>query len=112
MKKMKVAILAGGMGSRLAEETQLKPKPMVEIGGRPILWHIMSHYATYGHENFVVALGYKGEHIKRYICDFGLSESYITVDIASGDVLRRGNRRPHWTVELVDTGHDTNTGGR
>src|SRR2546423_7806730 len=86
-EQMKVAILAGGMGSRLAEETQLKPKPMVEIGGRPILWHIMSHYSTYKFEKFVIALGYKGEHIKRYICDYGLAENDLTIDLARGDGL-------------------------
>ena len=69
---MKVAILAGGMGTRLAEETDIRPKPMVEIGGRPILWHIMMHYAHYGHNEFVIALGYKGEYIKRYMIDYGL----------------------------------------
>jgi len=109
---MKVAILAGGMGTRFAEETDIKPKPMIEIGGRPILWHIMQHYARYGHREFVVALGYKGEYIKRYMIDFGLAESDLTVDIGSGDVLRRGNRRPDWTVDLVDTGQNTMTGGR
>ena len=109
---MKVAILAGGMGTRFAEETDIKPKPMIEIGGRPILWHIMQHYARYGHREFVVALGYKGEYIKRYMMDFGLAESDLTVDIGSGDVLRRGNRRPDWTVDLVDTGLNTMTGGR
>ncbi|HWP39581.1 MAG TPA: glucose-1-phosphate cytidylyltransferase [Tepidisphaeraceae bacterium] len=109
---MKVAILAGGMGTRIAEETDIKPKPMVEIGGRPILWHIMQHYSYYGFNEFVIALGYKGEYIKRYMVDFGLAESDLTVDIASGDVLRHGNRRPDWTVDLVDTGLHTMTGGR
>src|ERR1700754_1294046 len=91
---MKVVILAGGMGSRLAEETDIKPKPMVEVGGRPILWHIMQHYAAYGHREFAIALGYRGDYIKRYMIDYGLSESDLTVDIASGDIMRRGNRRP------------------
>jgi glucose-1-phosphate cytidylyltransferase len=109
---MKVAILAGGMGSRIAEETDIKPKPMVEIGGRPILWHIMQHYSHYGYKDFAIALGYKGEYIKRYMIDFGLAESDLTVDISSGDVLRHGNRRPDWTVDLVDTGLNTMTGGR
>src|SRR5262245_12309962 len=110
--QMKVAILAGGMGSRIAEETDIKPKPMVEIGGRPILWHIMQHYSFYGHNEFVIALGYKGDSIKRYMIDYGTSESDLTVCIHSGDVLRHGNRRPHWTVDLVDTGLHTHTGGR
>ena len=109
---MKTAILAGGMGSRLAEETDIKPKPMVEIGGRPILWHIMQHYASYGFSQFVIALGYKGEIIKRYMLDYGLSEDDLTVSVSSGDVLRHGNRRPDWTVDLVDTGVSTMTGGR
>jgi glucose-1-phosphate cytidylyltransferase len=100
------------MGSRLAEETDVKPKPMVEVGGRPILWHIMQHYAHYGFRDFVIALGYRGEYIKRYMIDYGLAESDLTVDISSGDVLRHGNRRPDWTVDLVDTGVTTMTGGR
>lgn len=109
---MKTAILAGGMGSRLAEETDIKPKPMVEVGGRPLLWHIMQHYAHHGFTEFVIALGYKGEVIKRYMLDYGLSEDDLTVSVGSGDVLRHGNRRPDWTVDLVDTGLMTMTGGR
>jgi len=109
---MKVAILAGGMGTRLSEETDIKPKPMVEIGGRPILWHIMQHYSSFGYREFVVALGYRGEYIKRYMMDFGLAESDLTVDLGSGEFLRHGNRRPNWTVDLVDTGMNTMTGGR
>ena len=77
--KMKVAILAGGAGTRLAEETEVRPKPMVEIGGRPILWHIMKHYAHYGHTDFAIALGYKGEYIKRWFADFGALEGSLTV---------------------------------
>jgi glucose-1-phosphate cytidylyltransferase len=109
---MKTAILAGGTGSRLAEETDIKPKPMVEVGGRPLLWHIMQHYAHFGFTQFVIALGYKGELIKRYMLDYGLSEDDLTVSVGSGDVLRHGNRRPDWTVDLVDTGMTTQTGGR
>ena len=109
---MKVAILAGGMGTRLAEETDIRPKPMVEVGGRPVLWHIMQHYAHFGFNEFVIALGYKGEYIKRYMIDYGLSESDLTVQVGSGDVLRHGNRRPDWTIDLVDTGTNTQTGGR
>jgi glucose-1-phosphate cytidylyltransferase len=109
---MKVAILAGGSGTRLAEETDIKPKPMVEIGGKPILWHIMMHYHAFGYSDFVIALGYKGELIKRYMMDYGLSESDLTVMVGSGDVMRHGNRRPDWTVQLIDTGQNTMTGGR
>src|SRR5690349_14472539 len=109
---MKVAFLAGGMGSRLAEETDIKPKPMVEIGGRPILWHIMMHYWGYGYKDFAIALGYRGDYIKNWMINYGMSESDLTIKVASGDVLRHGNRRPDWTVELIDTGLNTNTGGR
>src|SRR5512138_2411739 len=109
---MKVAILAGGFGSRLAEETEIKPKPMVEIGGRPILWHIMKHYACYNHKNFVIALGYKGEVIKRYIVDYASLECDLTVNLKDGSVSVHDGPRPDWTVELVDTGLGTQTGGR
>jgi glucose-1-phosphate cytidylyltransferase len=100
------------MGTRLAEETDIRPKPMVEIGGRPILWHIMMQYSAHGFNEFVIALGYKGEYIKRYMIDYGLTESDLTVQVGSGDVLRHGNRRPDWTIDLVDTGNHTQTGGR
>lgn len=109
---MKVAILAGGKGTRIAEETDVRPKPMVEIGGRPILWHIMQHYAFYGFTNFVIALGYKGDYIKRYMLDFAVAESDLTVNVATGEFLCRQDRRPDWTVELIDTGLETMTGGR
>jgi glucose-1-phosphate cytidylyltransferase len=109
---MKVAILAGGVGTRLAEETEVKPKPMVEIGGRPILWHIMMHYSHYGFGEFVVALGYKGEVIKRYMVDYCSLNSNLTVRLQTGEVELNGGYRPDWTVELVDTGVSTLTGGR
>lgn len=109
---MKVAILAGGVGTRLAEETEVKPKPMVEIGGRPILWHIMKHYSQYGFNEFAVALGYKGEYIKKYMLDYCSLHSDLTVKIKSGDVARHNSDGPDWTVDLVDTGMDTLTGGR
>jgi len=109
---MKVAILAGGVGSRLAEETDVKPKPMVEIGGRPILWHIMKHYSRHNCNEFVLALGYKGDVIKRYIMDSCSLESNLTVKIRSGDVLRHSVETPDWTVDLIDTGMHTQTGGR
>jgi glucose-1-phosphate cytidylyltransferase len=109
---MKVAVLAGGVGTRLVEETEVKPKPMVEIGGRPILWHIMRHYAHYGFNNFVIALGYKGEVIKKYMVDYASLNSDLTVNLKSGLVDIHGGFRPDWTVELVDTGFATLTGGR
>jgi len=109
---MKVLILAGGVGSRLAEETEVKPKPMVEIGGRPILWHIMMHYSAYGFNEFVIALGYKGEVIKKYLADFCLLNSDVTVDMRTGQVNLRSRNVPEWSVELVDTGSNTLTGGR
>lgn len=109
---MKVAILAGGVGSRLAEETQVKPKPLVEIGGRPILWHIMMHYARYGYSDFVIALGYKGELIKKYMVDYCSLNSNLTVNLKTGAVKANGGFRPDWTVDLLDTGMSTLTGGR
>jgi glucose-1-phosphate cytidylyltransferase len=109
---MKVGILAGGVGSRLSEETVLKPKPMVEIGGRPILWHIMMHYATYGFKDFVIALGYKGEYIKKYMADYCSLSGDMTVDLGSGRIEQHGARREDWRVELIDTGQSTGTGGR
>jgi glucose-1-phosphate cytidylyltransferase len=109
---MKVAILAGGKGSRLAEETEVKPKPMVEIGGRPILWHILSHYSHYGFNDFVIALGYKGEVIKKYMVDYCSLSSNLTVDLGSGEVTRHESVPHNWKVELVDTGQETLTGGR
>ena len=109
---MKVAILAGGVGSRLSEETQLKPKPMVEIGSRPILWHIMKHYSNFGLNDFVIALGYKGEYIKKYFVDYCSVESNLTVNLSSGQVTRHNNHHPNWSVELIDTGVATLTGGR
>jgi glucose-1-phosphate cytidylyltransferase len=109
---VKVGVLAGGVGSRLAEETQVKPKPMVEIGGRPILWHIMMHYAHYGFKRFVVALGYKGEVIKKYVVDYCSLNSNLTVNLQTGDVEIHEAYKTDWTVELVDTGVPTLTGGR
>jgi glucose-1-phosphate cytidylyltransferase len=110
--RMKVAILAGGVGSRLSEETGLKPKPMVEIGPRPIVWHIMKHYSHYGFHDFVIALGYKGEYIKKYFVDYCALESNLTVKVGSGNVTRHENNHPDWNVELIDTGVATLTGGR
>ena len=109
---MKVAILAGGVGTRIAEETVIKPKPMVEIGGRPILWHIMMHYSRYGLNEFAIALGYKGEYIKKYMIDYSSLQGDLTVHTHSGAIERHGQQNPEWTVDLVDTGNDTLTGGR
>ena len=109
---MKVAILAGGAGSRLAEETQIKPKPMVEIGGHPILWHIMRHYAHYGLKDFVIALGYKGEIIKKFMVDYCALNSNLKINLGTGEVDIQDGYKPDWTVELIDTGITTMTGGR
>jgi len=109
---MKVGILAGGFGSRLAEETEIRPKPMVEIGGRPILWHIMKHYSHYGHNEFVIALGYKGAVIKKYMVDYSSLHSNLTVNMSNGEVTVHDGAKPNWTVQLVDTGTKTQTGGR
>ncbi len=109
---MKVCILAGGKGSRLAEETVIKPKPMVEIGGKPIIWHIMMHYSYYGFNNFVIALGYKGEVLKKYMVEYASLNGDITVNMRTGEVISHGNYSHDWTVELVDTGQETLTGGR
>jgi glucose-1-phosphate cytidylyltransferase len=109
---MKVVILAGGKGTRIAEETTARPKPMVEIGGRPILWHIMSIYAAHGLNDFVVACGYRGELIKEYFASFFVRHSDFTINLKNGtrDVINAG--APDWRVSVVDTGLDTMTGGR
>ena len=109
---MKVGILAGGVGTRLVEETEIKPKPMVEIGGKPILWHIMMHYSHYGFGDFVVALGYRGEVIKRYMVDYCSLNSDLTVNLKDGHVTQHNGDIEDWTVELIDTGMKTQTGGR
>jgi glucose-1-phosphate cytidylyltransferase len=110
---MKVVLLAGGMGTRLAEETDQRPKPMVEIGGRPILWHIMKHYSSYGMNEFVIALGYKKGMIIRYFADLYYSDSDITVRTGDGSItVHQRRNEPDWTVHLIDTGLRTDTGGR
>jgi glucose-1-phosphate cytidylyltransferase len=110
---MKVVILAGGLGTRLAEETEVKPKPMVEIGGQPILWHIMKHYAGQGVNEFVIALGYRGEVIKRYFLDHCTLSGSMTVSLATGNVVKHDKGKvDDWIVHLVETGQDSMTGGR
>lgn len=109
---MKVVILAGGLGTRLSEETVLRPKPMVEIGGKPILWHIMNMYGAHGYKEFVVALGYKGEFIKEYFLNYYHHQSNLTIDLKSGDVTASSNNIRDWKVNLIDTGVDSMTGGR
>ncbi len=108
---IKAVILAGGRGSRLAEETDTKPKPMVEIGGRPILWHIMKIYAAHGITDFIICLGYKGDKIKDYFCNYNLYSSDITVDLRSGTTIHQ-SQAEDWRVTLVETGLETQTGGR
>jgi glucose-1-phosphate cytidylyltransferase len=109
---MKVVILAGGLGTRLAEETDTRPKPMVEVGGQPLLWHVMKHYDVHGFSEFCVALGYKGEVVKRFFLDYALLAGTMTVELADGTLTPTDPPAERWTVHLVDTGRDTNTGGR
>jgi len=109
---MKVVILAGGYGTRLSEETAILPKPMIEIGGRPLLWHLMKSFSVHGLNDFVVALGYKGDVIKRYFMQYPDIGSDLSIDLGSGRMERQGSIREDWHVELVDTGQDTMTGGR
>jgi glucose-1-phosphate cytidylyltransferase len=109
---VKVVILAGGLGTRLAEETEVRPKPMIEIGERPILWHIMKHYAHYGCKEFFIALGYKGEVIKRYFLDYYTLNGSMTINLSNGDVQVHNKECEDWIVHLVDTGLHTLTGGR
>ena len=109
---MKVVILAGGLGTRLAEETDIRPKPMVDVGDQPILWHIMKHYEAFGFSDFCVALGYKGDVVKRYFLDYALLAGTMTVQLADGKVTPTDRVSEQWTIHLVDTGGDTNTGGR
>jgi glucose-1-phosphate cytidylyltransferase len=109
---VKVVILAGGRGSRLSEETVVRPKPLVEIGGRPIIWHIMNIYAAHGIVDFVVCAGYKGYLLKEYFANLGLHDSDVTFDLKSGRVEYHQPAQLSWTVTVVDTGFDTMTGGR
>jgi glucose-1-phosphate cytidylyltransferase len=109
---MRVVILAGGIGSRLAEQTELKPKPLVEIGGHPILWHILKHYAHYDHREFFIALGYRGDDIKRYFVERTSLNGDITIRPARNQLKRHGGDFEDWTLHMINTGTDTNTGGR
>ncbi|QMU28968.1 glucose-1-phosphate cytidylyltransferase [Adhaeribacter radiodurans] len=109
---MKVVILAGGLGTRLAEETDLRPKPMVEIGGKPIIWHIMKIYSTYGFNEFIVCLGYKGYVIKEYFANYFLHQSDVTIDLSNNDLEIHNSFSEKWKITLVETGKDTLTGGR
>ncbi len=109
---MKTLILAGGFGTRLSEETDMKPKPMIPIGGKPILWHIMKIYSQYGYNDFVVLLGYKGYAIKEYFVNYFLHENDIAIDITKNEVQILNNKTEPWKITLIDTGLDTMTGGR
>jgi glucose-1-phosphate cytidylyltransferase len=109
---VRTVILAGGLGTRLSEETEVKPKPMVEIGGRPILWHLMKHYANYGLKEFIVALGYRGDIIKRYFIDCLDLNGSLTLHLKERRVERHDSHPEDWTVHLVETGIHTITGGR
>jgi glucose-1-phosphate cytidylyltransferase len=109
---MKVVILAGGLGTRIAEETHLQPKPMIEIGGRPILWHIMKLYAFHGVSEFIICLGYKGHMIKEYFANYVMHRSDVTVDLARNHIEFHHQPAENWKVTLVDTGDNTMTGGR
>ena len=110
--EMKIVILCGGLGTRLSEETQTKPKPLVAIGERPILWHVMQIYSYYGFNNFVLALGYKGEMIKQYFLNYPFLESNFHIDLSSGEIKHLRKHQTQWKIDLVDTGFNTLIGGR
>jgi glucose-1-phosphate cytidylyltransferase len=108
-----VVILAGGLGTRLREETHVKPKPMVEVGGHPILWHIMKSYSSFGANEFAVCLGYKGETIKEFFLHYRAKQGSLSVNVGTGEITPHSHEaRENWNVHLLDTGHDTMTGGR
>jgi glucose-1-phosphate cytidylyltransferase len=109
---VKVVILAGGLGTRLSEETTLRPKPMVEVGGKPILWHIMKIYSAHGFNDFIICLGYRGYMIKEYFANYPLHNSDVTIDVITNEVTVHQRRAEPWKVTLVDTGADSGTGGR
>ena len=109
---MKVVILAGGLGTRLSEETEVKPKPMVEIGGMPIIWHIMKIYSYYGYNDFIICLGYKGYVIKEFFANYFLHKTDVTIDLKRNQILEHESEAEPWKITLVDTGKDSMTGGR
>jgi len=109
---MKVLILAGGYGTRISEESDIKPKPMIEIGGKPILWHIMKHYSSYGYNEFVILLGYKSYVVKEYFANYYLHNSDVTIDTAKQQLEIHNNYSENWKITLIDTGLETMTGGR
>jgi glucose-1-phosphate cytidylyltransferase len=109
---VKIVILAGGLGSRLSEETTLRPKPMIEIGGKPVLWHIMNIYAAHGFNEFIIAAGYKAESIKEYFLNFYAINNDLSIDLATGKTTIHDGNQPNWKVHIVDTGLYTQTGGR
>ena len=109
---MKVVILAGGFGTRISEESHLKPKPMIEIGEQPILWHIMKVYSSYGFDEFIICLGYKQYMIKEYFADYFLHTSDVTFDLAKNEMIVHNRKTESWRVTVVDTGLNTQTGGR
>ena len=109
---MKLVLLAGGFGTRLSEETHLHPKPMVHIGGRPLLWHVMTSYAAHGINEFIICCGYKADKIKEYFLDYQNLSSDMTVNFKNGDIELHNNNSENWTVTLIDTGLNTLTGGR
>lgn len=109
---MQAVILAGGLGTRISEESHLRPKPMIEIGGRPILWHVMKIYAAHGISDFIICLGYKGYQIKKYFANYMLNSSDVTINVQTGEVIYHQSDAEPWRVTLVDTGPETLTGGR
>jgi glucose-1-phosphate cytidylyltransferase len=109
---MKVVILAGGFGTRISEETDIKPKPMIDIGGKPVLWHIMKAYSYYGLNDFIICLGYKGYMIKEYFANYFLHESNVTIDLTKNSFKTHSSKAEPWKITLIDTGMNTMTGGR
>jgi len=109
---MKVVILSGGLGTRLSEDTEIRPKPMIEIGGRPIIWHIMKHYAHHGLKEFYLALGHRGEIIKRFFLDYSNLDGSLSIDLSSGQIDKHDPGSEDWVIHLRNTGQETNTGGR